>query len=251
MELLKDKKVLITGGTSGIGRAIALSFAEQGAHVTIFGTNEERAKQVVDLLKEARKSETQIMQYDIVDVGDHKNVSDAISKLHEKWAAVDVLVNCAGITRDGLLMRMSEEDWDDVINTNLKSVYNLCRTVIRPMMKNRSGKIINITSVVGMTGSPGQANYAASKAGMIGFTKALACELGPRNICVNCIAPGFIQTKMTDVLTDKLKSQIMSKIPMARFGSPEDIANAAIFLASALSDYVTGQVITVDGGMIA
>ena len=163
---------------------------------------------------------------------------------------IDILVNNAGITRDNLLMKMTEEDWDRVIAVNLKSVYNTCQALVRSMLKARNGKIINITSVVGLNGNAGQANYAASKAGMIGFTQSLAKEVASRGICVNCIAPGFIKTPMTGVLTETQKEAIIKQVPMGRLGNPEEIAHAAVFLASSLSDYVTGQVLTVDGGMV-
>ena len=250
MQLLKGKKALITGGTAGIGKEIALSFARQGAHVTIFGTNETRAAEVVQELNAARVDADQQFFSDLVNVSDKASVEASIQKLLTSWGSVDILVNNAGITKDGLLMKMSEQDWDDVLDINLKSVYNLCQALVRSMLKARSGKIINVSSVVGLTGNAGQVNYAASKSGMIGFTKALAQELATRGICVNCIAPGFIQTKMTDVLTEAQKEAIVKKIPMGRLGAPEDIANAAIFLASPLSNYITGQVLTVDGGMV-
>lgn len=250
MQLLKAKKALITGGTAGIGKEIALAFARQGADVAIFGTNAERAAQVVQELEQAKIAPEQRFESVIVNVSEKASVEGAIQRLLAKWGQIDVLVNNAGITRDGLLMRMSEEDWDQVIDTNLKSVYNTCQALVRPMIKAKGGKIINISSVVGLTGNAGQANYAASKSGMIGFTKALAQELATRNVCVNCIAPGFIQTRMTDVLTEGQKEGLLKKIPMGRMGEPQDIANAAIFLASNLSDYVTGQVLTVDGGMV-
>jgi 3-oxoacyl-[acyl-carrier protein] reductase len=250
MQLLKAKKALITGGTAGIGKEIALAFAKQGADVAIFGTNAERAVQVVQELEQARLSSEQTFGSFIVDVSEKLSVVTAIQQLLTQWGQIDILVNNAGITRDGLLMRMTEEDWDQVIDVNLKSVYNTCQALVRPMIKAKGGKIINISSVVGLTGNAGQANYAASKSGMIGFTKALALELATRNICVNCIAPGFIQTRMTDVLTDGQKEELLEKIPMGRMGSPQDIANAAVYLASNLSDYVTGQVLTVDGGMV-
>jgi 3-oxoacyl-[acyl-carrier protein] reductase len=250
MQLLKGKKALITGGTAGIGKDIALSFAKQGAHVTIFGTNAQRAAEVVQELNDSRVDADQQFCSDIVNVSDKASVDLAIQKLLASWGSVDILVNNAGITKDGLLMKMSEQDWDDVLDINLKSVYNLCQALVRTMLKARSGKIINVSSVVGLTGNAGQVNYAASKSGMIGFTKALAQELATRGICVNCIAPGFIQTKMTDVLTDAQKEAIVKKIPMGRLGATEDIANAAIFLASPLSNYITGQVLTVDGGMV-
>ena len=250
MQLLKDKKALITGGTAGIGKDIALTFAKQGAHVVIFGTNAERAAEVVKELESSKIDTEQKFSSCIVNVSDKTSVDAAIQKVLADFGTVDILVNNAGITRDGLLMKMSEQDWDDVIDTNLKSVYNLCQSLVRVMLKARSGKIINISSVVGLTGNAGQVNYAASKSGMIGFTKALAQEVATRGICVNCIAPGFIQTKMTDVLTDVQKDTILKKIPMGRLGSTEDIANAAVFLASPLSNYITGQVLTVDGGMV-
>lgn len=250
MQLLKTKKALITGGTAGIGKEIAIAFAKQGADVAIFGTNIERAVQVIQELEQAKSSPEQCFDSYIVNVSDKPSVETAIQQLLSKWGHVNILVNNAGITRDGLLMRMKEEDWDQVLDVNLKSVYNTCQALVRPMLKAQGGKIINISSVIGLTGNAGQANYAASKSGMIGFTKALALELATRNICVNCIAPGFIQTRMTDVLTEGQKEGILKKIPMGRMGDPQDIANAAVYLASHLSDYVTGQVLTVDGGMV-
>jgi 3-oxoacyl-[acyl-carrier protein] reductase len=249
-QLLKGKHALITGGTAGIGKEIALAFAKAGAHVAIFGTNAERSAQVVAELNQVKISDDQTFIAEIVNVSDTKAIEAAVQKLIAAWGKIDILVNNAGITRDGLLMKMSEGDWDEVIDVNLKSVYNTCQALIRPMMKARAGKIINISSVVGLTGNAGQVNYAASKSGMIGFTKALAQEVATRNICVNCIAPGFIETRMTDALTDAQKEGIMKKIPMGRLGQPEEIAKAALFLASGLSDDVTGQVLTVDGGMV-
>lgn len=249
-QLLKDKKVLITGGTAGIGKQIALTFAQQGASVAIFGTNSERAQSVLNELTECKTSDEQRFLAEIVNVSSKKSVEAAINDILEKWGQIDVLVNNAGITRDGLLMKMPEEHWDEVIEVNLKSVFNTCQTLVRPMMKARSGKIINISSIVGLTGNAGQVNYSASKSGMIGFTKSLAQELATRGICVNCIAPGFIATQMTDALTDAQKEGILKKVPMGRMGSPEDIARAALFLASDMSTYMTGQVLTVDGGMV-
>lgn len=250
MNLLQGKKALITGGTAGIGKEIARGFAKQGAHVAIFGTNEERGRAVIEELKTLQVSEDQQFHFEAVNVSAKQNVETAIQHLISIWGQLDILVNNAGITRDTLLMKMSEEDWDKVIEVNLKSVYNTCQTLVRPMIKARTGKIINISSVIGLTGNAGQVNYAASKSGIIGFTKALAQELAGRGICVNCIAPGFIETRMTDVLSETQKEGIVKKIPMGRIGSPEDIANAAVFLASHLSNYITGQVLTVDGGMV-
>lgn len=250
MQLLRGKKALITGGTAGIGKEIALIFAEQGADVAIFGTNQERAEQVLQELQKKALSEEQQFSTQIVNVSDKKSLETAIAKLLSEWGQIDVLVNNAGITRDGLLMKMKEEDWDEVIDTNLKSVYNACQALIRSMIKAKCGKIINISSIVGLTGNAGQVNYAASKSGMIGFTKALAKEVANRGISVNCIAPGFIETRMTEILNEQQKENILNKIPMGRMGKPEEIAYAALFLASDLSHYITGQVITVDGGMV-
>jgi 3-oxoacyl-[acyl-carrier protein] reductase len=250
MRLLSGKKAIITGGTAGIGKEIAIAFAKQGANIAIFGTNPERATQVIQELEQQRISPDQSFLSQTVNVSDKKSVDDAINAVLAQWGGIDILVNNAGITRDGLLMKMSEEDWDQVLDTNLKSVYNTCQSLVRVMLKARTGKIINISSVVGLTGNAGQSNYAASKSGMIGFTKALAQELASRNICVNCIAPGFVKTRMTDALTDGQKEGILKKIPMGRMGEPEDISNAAVFLASPLSNYITGQVLTVDGGMV-
>lgn len=250
MQLLKTKKALITGGTAGIGKEIALAFAKQGADVAIFGTNPERAAEVLQELENLRLHPEQRFASYLANVSEKTSVEEAIQQLIAAWGQIDILVNNAGITRDGLLMRMSEQDWDTVIDVNLKSVYIMCQSLVRQMIKAKGGKIINISSVVGLTGNAGQANYAASKSGMIGFTKALAQELATRNVCVNCIAPGFIQTRMTDSLTDGQKEGILKKIPMGRMGNPADIANAAIFLASDLSAYMTGQVLTVDGGMV-
>ncbi|MGE5196174.1 MAG: 3-oxoacyl-ACP reductase FabG [Anaerolineae bacterium] len=250
MQLLKGKKALITGGTAGIGKEIACAFAKQGADVAIWGTSSERAAQVIAELQQAKSFSEQLFYSDIVDVADKKAVDQAVSHLLASWDRVDILVNNAGITRDNLLMKMSEEDWDSVLDVNLKSVFNLCQALVRPMAKARNGKIINISSVIGLTGNAGQVNYAASKSGIIGFTKALALELASRNVCVNCIAPGFIRTRMTDALSDAQKDGILKKIPLGRMGDPGEIADAALFLASHMSNYMTGQVITIDGGMV-
>jgi 3-oxoacyl-[acyl-carrier protein] reductase len=245
---LKDKAAVITGGTAGIGREIAMTFAKEGAHVAIFGTNAERAAEVIEFLKKTYPNQKFLVK--LADVSDKKAVDHALQEIMTEFGKIDILVNNAGITRDGLLMKMTEEDWDRVIAVNLKSVYNTCQALVRPMLKARSGKIINITSVVGLNGNAGQTNYAASKAGMIGFTQSLAKEVASRGICVNCIAPGFIKTPMTDVLTDAQKEGILKQVPMGRLGNAEEIANAAVFLASDWSNYITGQVLTVDGGMV-
>lgn len=250
IELLKGKTALITGGTAGIGKAIACLFAQQGADVAIFGTNRERAEQALREIEAAKARPEQKCASYLVDVSKPKEVDEAVEQILKDWGKVDVLVNNAGITRDQLLMRMTEEDWNLVIDVNLKSVYNTCRALTRPMMKARTGTIVNISSVIGLTGNAGQANYAASKSGMIGFTKSLAKELASRGIRANCVAPGYIETQMTQNLSDSIKESILSKIPMGRIGNPRDVAQAALFLASDLANYITGQVITVDGGMV-
>ena len=250
LQLLKGKKALITGGTAGIGKAIAHLFVQNGADVAIFGTNPERAAEALKELESVRINEAQKIVSFLTNVSNTKEVDTTIQQLLQSWGNVDILVNNAGIVRDNLLMKMSEEEWDTVVDVNLKSVYNTCRALVRSMMKVRSGKVINITSVVGLTGNAGQTNYAASKAGMIGFTKSLAKEVASRNICVNCVAPGYIQTQMTDGLSDAVKEAIQAKIPLSRLGQSSDIAHAVLFLASDLANYITGQVLTVDGGMV-
>jgi 3-oxoacyl-[acyl-carrier protein] reductase len=250
MHPLSGKTAIVTGGTAGIGKEIALTFVRSGAHVAIFGTSAERAAETMREMEEARISPDQQFRAEIVDVASKQAIDAVMQTLLAAWQKIDILVNNAGITRDGLLMKMSEEDWDAVLDVNLKSVYNTCQSLIRSMIKAKSGKIINISSVIGLTGNAGQVNYAASKSGMIGFTKALALEVAARGICVNCVAPGFIQTRMTDVLTEPQKEAILKQIPMARMGSPSDIAEVVLFLASPASSYMTGQVLTVDGGMV-
>lgn len=249
MKLLEGKLALVTGGTRGIGFGIAEEFVKQGATVIIFGRNEELAKEAVSKLDQLNKDKKH--GYNIVDVSSTKAVKTAVDDLQVTHGAFDIVVNCAGITKDKLLMRMTEEDWDQVIDVNLKSCYNVCSAAVPAMMKKRSGKIINISSVIGLTGNPGQVNYSSSKFGMIGFTRSLAIEVGKRGISVNAIAPGFIETDMTSSLSDKVKENLLNKIPMQKLGLPKDIANAAVFLSCSMSDYVTGQVIVVDGGMLA
>jgi 3-oxoacyl-[acyl-carrier protein] reductase len=247
-EMLNGKTALITGGSSGIGNKIAHTFAEQGAAIILFDINKENGTRAVEELKAVTKKDN--VAFFAVDVSDTASVKDAVEKALERFGTIDVLVNNAGITRDNLLMKMQESDWDSVINVNLKSVYNMCHALVRSMTKARKGKIINIASVVGLMGNPGQTNYAASKAGMIGFAKSLAKEVASRNICVNSIAPGYIKTRMTDALSDNQKNAIITQIPMKRMGDTDDIAHTALFLASDMSNFITGQVITVDGGMV-
>jgi 3-oxoacyl-[acyl-carrier protein] reductase len=244
--LCRDKVAVVTGGTSGIGKAIARKLAAEGAHVCLFGRNAERGAEAVAEI-EASGGSAQFFQ---VDVGKHDAVDEAIQALLKEHGAIDILVNNAGITRDGLLMRLTEDHWDSVLETNLKSAFNTCRAVARAMLKNRSGKVVNISSVVGLTGNAGQTHYSASKSGLIGFTKSLAREFASRGICVNCVAPGFIQTPMTDELTEEQRKAILNSVPLGRMGEPEEIANAVAFLAGPHSDYITGQVLTVDGGMV-
>lgn len=241
--LLKDKVALVTGGTSGIGKAIATSFAEAGAKVAIVG---------VDPVKGLKVAE-EIGRGSVFYPGDVSSFAEAdqiVKNVREHFGEVQILVNSAGMTRDQLLMRMSEEDWDRVMAVNVKSCYNFSHACVRPMLKKREGKIINVSSVVGLMGNAGQVNYAASKAAIVGFTKALARELASRNIHVNCIAPGYIDTRMTESLSDAQKEMTLAQIPLGRMGKPEDIASAALFLASSLSDYITGAILPVDGGMV-
>ena len=243
---VKDRVAVVTGGTAGIGKAIALRLAQAGADVVIFGRNTERGEQVAKEIQEHGQKGNFVQ----VDVSDAQAVGEAIRQVVEEHGKVDILVNCAGITRDGLLMRMSEEQWDDVLDTNLKAAWASCKAVARPMMKARQGKIINISSVVGLTGNAGQSHYAASKSGLIGFTKSLARELASRGICANCVAPGFVDTKMTEGLSDSVKEEILKGVPLGRLGEPKEVADAVLFLASDSANYITGQVLTVDGGMV-
>jgi 3-oxoacyl-[acyl-carrier protein] reductase len=247
-QLLKGYTALVTGATAGIGKAIALKLAQQGAYVAVFGTNAERGAQVVEEILSFPN--TGGADFFGLDISSTQEVEAAVKELLEQKGKVDVLVNNAGITRDGLLMKMSEDDWDKVMDVNAKSCYNTCKALVRAFLKARKGKIINVSSVIGLTGNVGQVNYAASKAAIIGLTKALAKELASRNIQVNCIAPGFIETPMTDAMTTAQKEATLAAIPMGRMGTVDDIANTVLFLASNLSDYMTGQVLVVDGGMI-
>lgn len=245
---LQNEVVLVTGGTSGIGLAIAKKFAESGAKLVLFGTNRARGEKAVEALRaDVASLEVNFYQVDVSSLEAVQKGIDQVMGVHGK---VDVLVNCAGITKDNLLMRMKEEEWDRVLEVNLKSCYNTCKALTRPMLKAKKGKIINISSVVGLTGNPGQSNYAASKAGMIGFSKALAKELAGRGIEVNVITPGFVETHMTDALSEKQQEMIKQNIPMGRIGQPEEIAYLALFLGSRWSSYMTGQVISVDGGLV-
>lgn len=250
MSLLAKKNALITGGTSGIGKAIALAFVQQGANVAIVGTNPKKAELALEELRLAKIDQQQNIASFLADVSIKKSVDETIRNFMLSWESIDVLVNNAGITRDSLLIRMTEEDFDRVIAVNLKSLFNACRAVVPYMVKARIGNIINISSVVASKGNPGQFNYVASKAAIEGATKSLAQEVASRNIRINCIAPGFIQTDMTNKLTEKQKEHILAQIPMKRMGMAEDIAGVAVFLASALSEYITGQTIIVDGGMV-
>lgn len=246
MKLLEGKVVLITGATRGIGKGIAESFAREGAFIafTYIGS-EEKAIELEKKLSEETKVKAYKSDASDFDAA-HKLVDDVLSE----FGKIDILINNAGITRDNLMLRMGKEDWDAVIKTNLDSVFNLTKAVIKPMMKARAGSIINMSSVVGVKGNAGQANYAASKAGVIGFTKSIALELGSRNIRCNAVAPGFIETEMTAVLDERVVQGWKDAIPLKRGGTPQDVANVCLFLASDLSSYVTGQVLNVDGGML-
>ena len=247
MKLLAGKNALITGASRGIGRAVALKFAENGANVAFtFLSSVEKGKALEEELK-AYGVKAKGYQSD---AADFKAADELITAVVAEFGTIDAVVNNAGITRDGLLMRMSEENFDEVVRTNLKSVFNITKAVQRPMLKQRSGSIINMSSVVGVKGNAGQANYAASKAGILGFSKSVALELGSRNIRCNSIAPGFIETEMTDVLDAKTVQGWRDAIPLKRGGNVNDVANLAVFLASDMSTYITGQTINVCGGML-
>ncbi len=247
MKLLQNKVALITGATRGIGRGVALKFAEQGANIAFtYISSEDKA---VALEKELAAFGIKAKGYKS-DAGNFKAADELINAVAAEFGTIDILVNNAGITRDTLLMRMSEQQWDEVMNANLKSVFNLTKAVQKPMLKAKYGSIINMSSVVGVKGNPGQSNYAASKAGIIGFTKSVALELGSRNIRCNAIAPGFIETEMTAALDEKKVQVWRDGIPLKRGGTAEDVANLTLFLASEMSGYITGQCINVCGGML-
>ena len=243
---LKDKNCLVTGGSRGIGKSIALKLAELGANVAItYSRSSEAADEVVKEIQ-AFGVKGVAMQADAVDFA---RADEVVTEIVNDWGSLDVLVNNAGITKDNLLLRLDEQAWDDVINTNLKSVFNYSKAATKPMMRARGGSIINISSVVGLSGNAGQSNYAASKAGIIGFTKSFAKELSSRNIRANVIAPGYITTEMTGSLDDKVLEAIKTETPLGRAGEPEEVAHCVAFLASEWSSYITGEVIRVDGGM--
>ncbi|MED4582005.1 3-oxoacyl-[acyl-carrier-protein] reductase [Brevibacillus choshinensis] len=244
--MLAGKTALVTGASRGIGRAIALKLAEAGANVVVnYAGSEAAAAETVALIKELGRDAIMVR----ANVSQTEEVGEMFKAALDHFGAIDILVNNAGITRDNLLMRMKEDEWDDVIATNLKGVFNCLKAATRPMMKQRSGKIINITSVVGVLGNPGQANYVAAKAGVIGLTKTAARELATRGITVNAVAPGFIDTEMTSVLSEDVKSSMMGQIPLGRLGQTNDIASVVLFLASDAANYMTGQTLHVDGGM--
>jgi len=247
MKLLENQTAIVTGASRGIGMGIALLMAEHGANIAFtYLSSEAKAK---ELEKELQLKGIKAKAYNS-DASDYKSSEQLVNDVLAEFGKIDILVNNAGITKDGLLMRMSEEQFDAVIKANLKSVFNMTKAIQRPMLKERKGSIINISSVVGIRGNGGQANYAASKAGIIGFTKSVALELGSRSIRCNAVAPGFIETEMTAALDEKVVAQWRDGIPLKRGGTPEDVANAVVFLASNMSSYITGQVIQVCGGML-
>ncbi len=245
--LLGGKVALVTGASRGIGRAIALRLAQEGAAVALNYAGNVKAAEAVQQEIEGAGGKAILVQ---ADVADGEAVKAMIGKVTEAFGSIDILVNNAGITRDGLLLRMKEADWDAVINTNLKGIFHCTKLVSKLMMKKRSGRIVNMASVVGITGNAGQANYAAAKAGVIGFSKSIAKELASRGITVNMVAPGYIETDMTAVLPDKVREAMTTTVPLGRGGKPEDVANAVLFLVSDEASYITGQVLHVDGGMV-
>lgn len=247
MKLLENKVAIVTGGSRGIGEAIVLKLAESGAHVAFtYVSSDEKANALAD---KVTTFGVKVKAYKS-NAGIYSDCEDMVNDVIKEFGTVDICVNNAGISKDNLLLRMTPEQWDDVINTNLKSVYNMTKQVIRPMMKSKKGSIINMSSIIGMRGNAGQSSYAASKAGIIGFTKSIAAELGSRNIRCNAIAPGFVETDMTHYLKEgEAAKSFLEKIPLGRFGSSEEIANVALFLASDMSSYITGQVISTCGGL--
>jgi len=242
---LNNRVTVVTGATRGIGEAIAIAAAESGSDVALWGRNEDLLQKTKQHISDRGKKAEAYR----VDVAKQTEVDEAMKKVLQDFSRIDFLVNNAGITKDNLLLTMKPEEWDQVLQTNLYGVFYCSKAVLRSMMKQRYGKIVNISSIAGITGNPGQTNYSASKAGMIGFTKSLAKEMGKRNICVNAIAPGMIETEMTHTLPEELKKQYLESIPLGRFGKVEEVAALVLFLLSSASDYITGQVFAIDGGL--
>ena len=243
---LNNKVALVTGASRGIGKEIAKVISQAGAHVVCLARSEKKIKELCDLINNNNGSAS----YYCCDINDHKKFSEIIKSIVTKLGSLDILINNAGITRDSLLLRLSEENWDIVLDTNLKATFQSIKASLRPMFKNKFGRIINITSIVGLTGNQGQANYAASKSGLIGMSKSIAKEVASRGITINCIAPGWIETEMTNEISKDSKEDLIKKIPIGKIGEPKDIAYTVLFLASEEAKYITGQTITVDGGRI-
>ena len=243
--MLNDQLALVTGASRGIGQAIAQALGQQGATVIGTATSDDGASKISEAFQQGGISGKGMK----LNVSDSESIETCLKHISEEYGVVDILVNNAGITRDTLLMTMKDDQWDEIINTNLSSVYRMSKAVLRPMMKKRGGRIINISSVVGSTGNPGQTNYAAAKAGLVGFSKSLAREIGSRNITVNTVAPGFIDTDMTRELSDEQREALAKQIPLARLGSAEEVAAAVVFLASPAAGYITGETLHVNGGM--
>ena len=243
---LSDKIALVTGASRGIGQSISMILAQNGAHVVCVSRNINDVQSVADKITHQKFNASAVS----CDISDSNNVTELVKDIIEKHGRIDILINNAGITRDNLLMRMSEDDWNEVVNVNLKAAFTAIKAASRSMIKQRSGRIINISSVVGLIGNAGQVNYAASKAGLIGMTKSVAREFASRGITANCIAPGYVETEMTNKLTDKVKSSLNEQIPLGRIGNVEDIAYAVAFLASDEASYITGQTLAVDGGIV-
>lgn len=245
--LLKDKVAIVTGGAQGIGKAISMRLAGEGANIAVCDINEQAAAQTAAEISSSKGVKAIGCKVNVVQ---SKDAEECVNKILDNFGRVDILINNAGLTRDGLLVRMKEEDWDLVLSVNLKGTFNFTKAVARPMMKARSGKIVSIASIIGLIGNIGQGNYAASKARIIGFTKSVARELAPRNVNVNAVAPGFIDTQMTKVIPEDIQKKMLENIPLGRMGTPDEVADTVLFLASDLSRYITGQVITIDGGMV-
>jgi 3-oxoacyl-[acyl-carrier protein] reductase len=245
-KFLTDQVALVTGASRGLGKAIAIALAAEGASIAAVARSEEALKETLETIRATGGTAEPYA----LDVADDKTVEAAVEKIAVRFGRVDILVNNAGVTRDGLLMRMKSEDWDAVINTNLKGAFHLTKQVGRLMVRQRAGRIINISSVIGLMGNAGQANYAASKAGLIGFSKSVAREFASRNITCNVVCPGFIETDMTRGLGDDLRKKLLERIPLQRLGQPEDVAGTVAFLCSPAASYITGQILTVDGGMV-